>query len=116
MVSSEPFTITSLRDDDGSVTVAPAGEIDINVKEPLLAALTAAIAAPGVQQVRIDMAGVTFLDSSALSALIVARKQAERQLVNYRLTNASGVVSRILEINGLAEYLNLDLAGDSGAA
>jgi len=87
------------------VTVALAGEFDLENVETLRAALVAAVADPQALAVLVDLAGVGFIDSSAVGALILGYRQASARPLPYRVVNAQGVVARILDITGTAELL-----------
>lgn len=59
-------------------------------------------------EVRLDMADVTFLDSSGLRVVIAAQKrldEAERRLV---LRSPSEVVLRLIEITGLRDHIRVE--------
>lgn len=94
-----------------SVTAAPGppvlevvGEVDAHTCSRLKAALDELLA-PGERgpDIVIDMAGVTFLDSSGLRVLLGAAKEAEDLGGHVRLRAPSDGVVRLLEITGLAE-------------
>jgi anti-anti-sigma factor len=53
------------------------------------------------EPVELDLSGVTFLDSSALHALLNIRRRNPAM----RITSASEIVLRLLELTGTKEYL-----------
>jgi anti-sigma B factor antagonist len=86
---------------EGVASMQVAGELDLAVadefREAGLAALT-----PAVGSLVIDLHGVTFMDSTALGALIAIRNAAgEHHAV--MVQNAQPNVQRIFEITGLAD-------------
>lgn len=97
--------IITRRTDDGAVTIALTGEFDLENVEALRAALVAAVDDPQAAAVLVDLAGVEFVDSSAIGALILGYRQACARPLPYRVVNARGVVARILDITGTAELL-----------
>ena len=56
---------------------------------------------------RVDLAGVTFIDSSGLRTLIEAHQVARRRRPGARHAGASAPVQRLLEISGLAGHLDV---------
>jgi len=53
----------------------------------------------------VDVAEVGFIDSSGISALVDGRALAVAHGVGYRVVNASGIVARVFDIAGVAEFL-----------
>lgn len=77
------------------------GEVDVSTAGQLSRALDQVIAA-GATDVRVDLAGVPFLDSTGITALLTARAQLEGQ-GTIVVDTASRAVRRTFEIAGLAE-------------
>ncbi|MGD9796109.1 MAG: STAS domain-containing protein [Acidimicrobiia bacterium] len=86
--------------DDG---LAFSGEIDcdsVRVLGPMLDPL------PGdAAEVRLDLAAVTFIDSSGLRLLIQAHQRAETSGRSLVLERPSPSVARLLDISGLRDHL-----------
>ena len=95
------FSITT-RDLPGLHIVALHGELDIVSSYGLALALVEVAGSAVV----VDLSGLTFIDSSGISALVIARNRivADRrgQLV---LTRPGGIVRRALEIVGLGAWI-----------
>jgi anti-sigma B factor antagonist len=87
-----------------SCTVKARGEIDIYTGQQLRDALREALAARPAQIV-IDMAAVTFIDSSGLGVLIAAFKRAQDSGIQLALQAPTGRVLRVLELTGLHRAL-----------
>ncbi|MEO6653367.1 MAG: STAS domain-containing protein [Ilumatobacteraceae bacterium] len=93
-----------------SLTITPTGsgltvvgEIDAHTA-PTLAT---AIADCDQHTVIVDMSSVDFVDSSGLRVLIEAHQAADQNGRSLQLANPSTAVSRLLEISGVSDYLDV---------
>lgn len=84
--------------------VTVAGELDA-ASAPALAALIDPLVAKDVPSVVINLAEVTFMDSSGLRTLVRAANEAKASGGSLVLARASGAVIRLLEVTGLVESL-----------
>ena len=82
----------------GAACVAVAGEVDVETAPRMRDALVEAIA--DGEQVVVDLGAVTFMDSSGLSALVVAQRVAEARGVRLRLRGVRPRVMRLITITG----------------
>lgn len=82
---------------DGSVLVRLSGEIDLSARDDLIATVSPLIEDASSRPVALDMAEVTFLDSSGISALVTLSTQSEGIV---KVHNPSDVVARTLSISG----------------
>lgn len=89
---------------DGSALLTLHGEIDMSTAPMLTEALqqVAALRLP----VLLDMAGVSFMDSSGINALLDAPILSEGLVV--RIRKASPAVQQVLRISGIAPLLLAD--------
>jgi anti-anti-sigma factor len=78
--------------------VTVAGESDLDNIEPLYTAVDAALAHH--PHVVLDLAGVTFADSTFLTALVRARNDALEKEGSVRLLAVSSTVQRLLYVTG----------------
>ncbi|MCG8922971.1 STAS domain-containing protein [Lentzea sp. CC55] len=78
-----------------------AGALDVAGSEVLLAKLDRLIGA-GRHHLVVDVSGVTFCDSSGISALVRGRARAVEMTGSLRLVSPSPAVRHVLEISGLA--------------
>lgn len=103
--------------EDGSVCVARIeGEIDTFTAPDLLAQLRNKVDR-GCLNVVIDLAGVTYLDSSALGVIVWLTRALEPQGGRVVLAGPSGDVLRILEISGISSAVpGIAAAPDVGDA
>lgn len=91
---------------DGDRVVA-SGDIDAHTCPDLATALSPL---PGTDDVMLDVADVTFMDSSGLRVLISAHKDAEAAGRRLVIERPSTAVERILEVSGLLDHLNVSKA------
>ncbi|WP_433728139.1 STAS domain-containing protein [Actinoplanes sp. CA-051413] len=90
---------------NGVVRLSVAGEVDMATVGDLEKAMIDAITADGTAQVTVDIAEVTFCDSSGLAAFDRSYFLAGRQGVSFRLTSPQPGVRQVLQITGLLETL-----------
>ena len=100
---------------DGFVVVTLQGEFDIVGAEDLRGALVGAWEHHRCPVV-VDLDAVTFLDSQALNALLVAHRVITKDGGTMRVQRASSIVRRVLEVTGSARLLGLgDETGTGGS-
>ncbi|GAA1813084.1 hypothetical protein GCM10009682_37810 [Luedemannella flava] len=85
------------------VTLALTGYIDLSNVQVLNEAISKALA--HASDVTVDLAGVTFLDSTGLREFATGYQQAERAGVGFRVANPTGSVLDVLRISGMLDYL-----------
>lgn len=93
---------STLQRSDGRLAVH--GELDLAVARDFFATLVELIHTPGTT-VHLELTGVTFFDSHALSALIRARKLAQIRHVDL-VVAPSPLVLRIVERVGLSDQFH----------
>lgn len=89
---------------DGVMGVCIAGEIDLSTTEQVADAVHTAMAGRP-REVHVDMAAVTFLDSSGIRILLQAHREAAEQGIGLRLVHAHRRVTEVLDLTGLRELL-----------
>lgn len=89
-----------------NVVIGIVGELDMADADQVGLILIEAAAA-GKPIVRIDLAGLTFADSSAIKAILVGAQAADEHGVTYELVNPHVRVRRLLEVTGLANVLTI---------
>jgi len=67
----------------------------------------------GTGDLDVDMANVTFCDSSGLAALVAAHRQLALHGRSMRVVNPSSQVKRLLRLSGLGELLHAHAAPSS---
>ncbi len=98
--------MTSLDRDADVATVALHGEVDVLTVDQVRVALTDAIAG-GPRSIVVDLAGLTFIDSTGLGALVFGFQRARDAGIAFRLARASRGVRQVLVLSGLLEVVEL---------
>lgn len=87
------------------VHLRPVGEIDLATVGKFAAAVDAAFGVASLSRLVVDLDRVSFLDASAITTLVHARRTARQRGVRLRVVNAHGVVRKVLHISGVAGHL-----------
>ncbi len=102
----DTLVMTASHEANGSVSLVVEGEIDFGNVAQLRAELSQLIRADAAD-LTIDLAGVPFLDSTAIGVLIQAKKRLLEQGGDLRIVDAQPRVRRIFEVAGLVDYLGV---------
>ena len=94
-------------DQSGTAVVVAMGEVDASNCKSLEDLLLSFARTDGRRQVDVDLAEVSFIDSSGLRALIVGERAISEAGGALRVNAASSVVRRLFEITGLIDRLGL---------
>ena len=78
-----------------------SGEIDLASADAIIRLGGEALDHPDVSLLAVDVAAVTFIDSTALGTLVRLRNASLERGKNLRLDNVSDRVRRLLELTGL---------------
>ena len=89
----------------GTVRVAVTGEIDLSSCDVLRVRLYNVLSTLLPSRIEVDLAGVTFLDCSGLTVLVVLGQAAARTGCCLRITNPQPIVRRVLELTGVLGVL-----------
>lgn len=89
-----------------NVVVRIVGELDMADADQVGVTVIEATAA-GRPIVRLDLAGLTFADSSAIKVILVGAQAADELGVTYELVNPHLRVRRLLEVTGLTNVLTV---------
>jgi anti-sigma B factor antagonist len=92
-----------------------AGEVDIQTS-PILEMELNSLLDQGTTSILVDLAGVTFLDSTGLSVLIAGLKRCQTTGGDLRLQSPRPNVLRVLEITGLTDAFQVGGASDQAPA
>jgi anti-sigma B factor antagonist len=107
MDEARTFTISVADPDDGPVVVSLAGEMDI-ASAPELARALEALGGANATAVVIDLSALTFIDSSGISVLATAARDARARGGELVVAAPEGDVRRVFEIVRLAEIVPLE--------
>lgn len=89
------------------------GELDLGNESQLHDVAMAQLAAHEPTTLRLDLADISFLDSSGINALLDIRKYASDRGIDMKIVAVSHRVARILTIVGLAETFGVPADPDS---
>jgi anti-anti-sigma factor len=92
---------------DGRPTLVASGEVDIAVVDDLLAAARTTLDRAS-DVLEVDLAGVTFIDSSGLGALVQIRNLAAERDLRVSLARVPRSVQRIIDLTGLDSIFSGD--------
>jgi anti-anti-sigma factor len=79
-------------------TVSLSGRFDFNVHRDFKEAYMAVLNDAGVQSINVNLAGVDYLDSSALGMLLMLRERVQTAGKQISLSNPNETVMKILDI------------------
>ncbi|SDI79773.1 anti-sigma B factor antagonist [Frankineae bacterium MT45] len=94
------FTVTTAIE-AGRFSLHVAGELDLAARDELVAEGQRALTDPACTELVLDMADVTFIDSSGVGGLVALRTEAIQRDQQVTIVNPSGRVQRLLELTGL---------------
>ena len=77
-----------------------SGNIDYSLQEELRNANQQALSNEQVQEICVDFAGVTFLDSSVIRSLLTLQKEADAAGKSLVLMNCNNTTREVFEIGG----------------
>ncbi|HZM74350.1 MAG TPA: STAS domain-containing protein [Candidatus Limnocylindrales bacterium] len=93
--------------EDSTCTVSLAGEIDMANADEVLGWIRRAVDSSGCSLLRLDLAGLDFLDSSGVRMLVMAHDYVEAKGAVLRAVNPQDMIQQVLEITGVAAALGL---------
>lgn len=91
----------------GNAEVKLSGRFDFNAHREFRAAYEPLMVDAEVRSVRIDMAGVEYLDSSALGMLLMLRDKAGAANKSLTLMGVRGAVKQVLEIANFGKLFKI---------
>lgn len=103
---TEPFEIREERTGASALTMRLYGEFDLACREQFHAALQRA-SQNGLRELVIDLAGLTFLDSSGIRSLLEAKRWGDQDgLLLSLVLPLDGQVRKTLELTGVDRALS----------
>jgi anti-sigma B factor antagonist len=102
-----PLFAITFREDEAGPVICISGEVDLAAAPPLRDSLMAAI---DISQgpVTVDLAEVTFMDSTGLSVLISAHKRLDSEGRQLRLRSPSAEITRVVKLSGLDDIFHVE--------
>jgi len=89
------------------VLLEVSGEIDMAVAPQFLDAILCAALSRQRQNIVMDLAGCTFIDSTGLAALVEAQRRLVAESCHLVISHASPIVTRTIELAGLDDHLDV---------
>jgi anti-anti-sigma factor len=105
-VYEDQFSVRTARVGDGTYVVSVSGELDLHTVDRLEQELETATAC-GAERIIVDLACVTFLDSTALGAIVRAQRQLSGAAGDLALVSDDPRVARLFAITGLDRMMRL---------
>lgn len=102
MATGTPFDVEVSHEGD-TVVITVSGELDLATAPKLREACSAA-AHSSAETVRIDLGGLTFLDSSGISVLVETQRGLEERGATLVLHHMSDRTRRVLDVAGLSGF------------
>jgi anti-sigma B factor antagonist len=99
--------IQSAFGEDGTAQVAIRGEIDFSNADEIAQGLRAAVTEWSPEEMRVDLTGATFIDSTGLGALIEGYRAAGEAGTRFVVTNPNPSFRRVLSVTGLCELFGM---------
>ncbi len=103
MLRDTPFVTVP----DGERTITLSGDLDLAMREQLVEQFTEA--ARNSRHVTVDLTEVTYMDSSAIGALISLYRGVRERAGTFRVRLRRNAAYRLLEIAGLTGVLTLEV-------
>lgn len=89
---------TQVRTSAGIAKIVLNGRFDFGSHRDFKTSYEAPLGAADVRELEIDMAGVEYLDSSALGMLLILKERAGATNKRVAITNCRGAVKQVLDI------------------
>lgn len=110
--ASDGFSL-EITGENGALTAHLVGELDM-VTAPALSERLKALCEEGARQVTLDLARLSFIDSSGLSALVATLRCYRSVGGEIVLRSPTAATAKVLEICGLTQVFTIDGQPKSG--
>jgi anti-sigma B factor antagonist len=107
-MSGEAAGSASLSSAARVATVALHGEIDLATVGQVDQCVNEALADPRTEQLVLDLAACTYMDSSGLHALVRTNRRCEELGRRLTIRGATGIVRRVIDLSSLDAELPLE--------
>ncbi|MDP2871334.1 MAG: anti-sigma factor antagonist [Bacillota bacterium] len=99
---------------DNTLLVSVAGELDLETAPRLRTLVDSELAQSGARNLLLDLAGVSFLDSSGLGAILGRYRTVAAAGGRMGIAGARTGVKRILRLSGVAQIVSLFNTRETG--
>jgi anti-sigma B factor antagonist len=97
-------------------TVRLSGRVDVDSSPNLRDRLRTLLSEEALpQSIIVDLAGVSYIETSGIATLIEALRIARHHQVNFRLQGLSGAVLRLFQVTGVLALFEASDSGQSGS-
>jgi anti-sigma B factor antagonist len=90
---------------DHTTEIIVAGEVDLDTAPRLQQEISRVVRDPGVRSIQVDLAEVTFCDSSGIAVLDAGFGEAARSGISFRVVRVPAMIASILQVVGLLHPL-----------
>ncbi len=91
----------------GKATIGLTGRFDFSAHRSFREAYTAPLESSEVCELEVDLAGVDYLDSSALGMLLMLREKAQAANKTVVLANCRGAARQVLDIANFGKLFSI---------
>lgn len=99
---------------EGTLLVTVAGELDLETAPRLRALVDSQLARSGARNLLLDLAGVSFLDSSGMGAILGRYRTVAAAGGRMGIAGASTGIKRVLRLSGVAQIVSLFNTRETG--
>jgi anti-sigma B factor antagonist len=104
------LSIETRRQGERETVIALHGEVDYATALDLRAAISATLSTGDVDKIIVDLAGVTFLDSTGVGTLVVATRICNDLRVDFRIRESNPFIANLFTVVGVADTLGIPAA------
>ena len=107
MEAQEKFEIEIVTSDDATRAVLTVGgEVDVGSAHEIDAVVAVVAGWSETRDVVLDLANVSFIDSSGIAALLRCRQELDKANIGLSVVGVRGLPLTVLEITGVLPYLS----------
>jgi len=104
------LSIETRRQSARTTVIALHGEVDYATALELRAAISTTLGTGTIDEIIVDLAGVTFLDSTGVGTMVVAARICAEMAVEFRVVEPNPFIAKLFTVVGVAEMLGVPLA------
>ncbi|MEV4294023.1 STAS domain-containing protein [Microbispora rosea] len=106
MQDTPPFQVESLTPEPGAARLVMTGELDFTTADDASAEVAKRLA-EGVDVLELDLAGLTFIDSSGMAVVMNAYSETEERGTAFRIVALTPYLRHLLKVVALDDVLDL---------